>query len=422
MLTAIKLFLRWLLQPLLYFGGMVTIILTIFKRADLGLFLLVILIPQPNLWYKLHEYPMGKDFLDLLWAGVFLGMIVQRKGFVRTGNAILICLTIVVSYFALLNSSFRFSLPFPVSTAIYLLVINVFKDEDQGKKLVIIMAIVILVLGIRSYRNYTAGATFRDLSRIGGPFETVGLGSNHFGAFIAEYCAVLLGLAITERGKYTRYLFLAAVLFGLHPLFFSYSRGAYFGAAGALLFFGVVKKRSLLILVIVLAIAWKTVLPTSVVDRISMTKDESGELESSASSRLSLWEQAIGIFKENPMFGVGYGGFGLTVQNEQALTDTHNYYLKLLSEQGVIGLSLLLVLFLMALKSGWVLFRKGETDFARGLGLGFAGCVIACMITNMFGDRFSYFALGSYFFVFWALVDRGILNLKNHKGEREVYI
>jgi len=30
------------------------------------------------------------------------------------------------------------------------------------------------------------------------------------------------------------------------------------------------------------------------------------------------------------------------------------------------------------------------------------------VVTNMFGDRWSYFVLGGYFFVFWGVVDRGI--------------
>jgi hypothetical protein len=82
--------------------------------------------------------------------------------------------------------------------------------------------------------------------------------------------------------------------------------------------------------------------------------------------------------------------------------------MRMLSEQGVIGFSLFAVVLLAALRSGWRLYRKAQTSYLRGLGLGFMGCVVAVLVTNMFGDRWSYFVLGGYFFVVWGLVDRGI--------------
>jgi hypothetical protein len=61
---------------------------------------------------------------------------------------------------------------------------------------------------------------------------------------------------------------------------------------------------------------------------------------------------------------------------------------------------------LRALFSGFRLFLKGATLFDRGLGLGFTGCVLAAMATNLFGDRWSYFEIGAYFWLIWAVVDR----------------
>ena len=77
--------------------------------------------------------------------------------------------------------------------------------------------------------------------------------------------------------------------------------------------------------------------------------------------------------------------------------------------KGSSGLSLLLVIFFMALKSGQRLFKIAQTPFQKGLGFGFLGCIVAFIITNMFGDRWSYFVLGDYFWIVWGLVDREIL-------------
>lgn len=423
MLSAFKEFLRFLLTPFLYFGGLFTVILSIFKEARWGLFLLIAMIPQPNVWYKLHDYPFGKDFIDLLLFSILIGIFFQKKGFSKTGNTTFITVFILVSYISLWNSSARFSLPLPFTTSnsllpdwknyaemilLYFLVLNTVQDEDQQKAVVVLMSVVVLLIAIRSYRNFSGGASFDYSKRVGGPFEAVGLGPNHFGAFIAYYCTLFLGLSFFDNDFRRRLLFLGTYLFGLHPLFFSYSRGAYLGALGGVAFMGLLKKRSLLAVVATILLAWQTLLPISVVERIQMTETETGQVEGSAAHRLELWKLAVDLFYENPIFGIGFGGFGFTVRQGE-LTDTHNFYMKTLSEEGLIGLFLFAVLLFLAFYSGWRLFREGLTSFHRGLGFGFMGSVVSCMIANIFGDRWSYFALGGYFWIFWGIVDRAIL-------------
>jgi len=410
--------------PILYIGGFFVIIASIIKRPEWGLYMRVAFISSPNVYYKLYDFPMGKDFLDFVFLSVFVGMLLNKKGFLKNVNSIVITFFILISYLALLNCSTRFNLPFPLTRenplledwknyaemiCMYFLVVNVIKNDREEKTLVLIMTLMILIIVVRSYRDYSGGSSFNEESRYGGPFETVGLGPNHFGAFIADYSAVLFGLFLIDKNKWRRWLYLAAVLFSLHSLFYSYSRGAYIAAFGVLVFFGLVRRRSLLIFVFAIYLAWQTILPASVVDRISMTRTETGELEKSAVIRLDLWNYAMDLYKENPIFGVGFGGFGLSVRDKTNYRDTHSLYMKMLSEQGIVGLGLLMVIFGMAFLSGWRLMKVGKTSFQKGLGLGFLGCVVAVMITNIFGERWSYDCLGTYFWVFWALVDRGIL-------------
>lgn len=433
MLTALKDFLRLLMAPTLYVGWIITIFVTIFQKVEWGLLLLVAMIPQPNIWYLLRGYPLGNNFIDLLVFAILLGIVFQGKGFSRAPSSLVIIAFVIISYLSLWNASFNFSLPIPFTTAnalfpdwknyaemilLYFLVFNVLKDEDQHRVFVVLISVVILLIAIRSYRNFTGGASFDYDKRVGGPFEAVGLGANHFGAFIAYYCTLFLGLFFFDTNRKRRLLFLATYLFGLHPLFFSYSRGAYLGALGALAFMGVFTKRSLLIIVMVIVIGWQTLLPASVVDRIMMTESASGRLDESAASRLYVWEHAYELFHDNPIFGIGFGGFGFTMP-AGGLTDTHNFYMKTLSEQGVIGIIMLIIVLLAALWSGWRLLRIGSTPFYKGLGFGFVGCVIALIISNIFGDRWSYFALGGYFWIFWGIVDRGILNSQNHSAAKE---
>lgn len=431
-LTFIFNFLRNIGLPILYIGGIFTAIATIFRKAEWGLLLMVVLIPQPNIFYKLDGFPMGKDLLDILFFAVVIGIFVNKRGFERGGNSVLIFILILTSYLAVWNSSINFSLPFPVTTenpmlkpwknyvvmmSMYLLAFNALKDDEKQRKIMVVaIALVMLFISIRSYRSYIPGASFIEDSRSTGPFWIVGLGSNHFGAFIAHFSAVLLGLFFLDNNRWRKILFLVTILFSLHPLFFAYSRGAYVAALVVIVFFGLIKKRSLLILAFVLVIAWQTLLPPSVVERIMMTKGESGNIEHSVAIRFDLWNHAIDLFEKNPLIGIGFGGFEYAMPHGIPWKDTHNYYLKILSEQGMVGFILLLIVLFMASRSGWKLLKTGKNGFERGLGLGFMGCVLACATTNLFGDRWSYFIMGSYFWIIWGLVDRYLVLSRESNG------
>lgn len=432
MLRDVLTLIRTVSVPVLYFGGLFTCLLSVIKKASWGLLLMVILIPQPNVFYKFYQFLGGKNLLDYLFIAVMIGILVNKGGFEKSGNSILAILLVLASYLAVWNSSVNFALPLPLSLAnpllrpwksyaymvcMYLLTFNAIKDdENQRKMLVLTMAFVVLFISLRNYRNFTAGASFTEDSRSVGPFWIVGLGPNHFGAFIVHYSAVLLGLLMLDTVRWRRILFLAAVLISLHPLFFSYSRGAYVAALAVLVFFGLIKKRSLLILAIVIVIAYRTILPSSVVERITMTKTEEGTVEQSAALRLDLWEHALKLFEKNPVIGVGFGGFGLSLPEDARLRDTHSYFLKMLADEGIIGFVLLLITLFLAFRSGWKLLKAGQDGFERGLGLGFAGCVVAYASTNLFGDRFSYYEIGSYFWVFWGLVDRYVVIARSRIG------
>lgn len=429
MLTTLKEILGALLMPLsipaAYVGGFFTMVTSIFRRAEWGLFVLVVLIPMANVRYKLLDYPFGKDLIDIILFSVLAGLYINKQGILRSQNSLFLIGFILINYISLWNASLLFDLPLPLTTEnellrdwknyvemifLYFLTIGAIQEEKQQKTMIILIAVSILFLAVREFRNFSPSDAFSYDSRAEGPFWVLGLGANHFGAFMAHYCSALLGLLLVDDHKQRRWLYLATILFGLHPLFFSYSRGAYLGALIAVTFFGIVKKRKLLLLVVGLIVFWQAVLPPTVVERISMT-ESGGKLEPSAASRVDLWDHAYNLFTEHPVFGVGFGAFGLTVP-AGSLTDTHNFYMRTLSEQGLIGLLFFLLVLLGALRSGLRLYRDGPTPFQQALGLGFMGCVVATAVTNLFGDRWSYFVLGGYFFILWGLVDRSLLNIQ----------
>lgn len=166
-----------------------------------------------------------------------------------------------------------------------------------------------------------------------------------------------------------------------------------------------------LILIAVFFVFWTSVVPKSVVDRIEMTETQGGKLESSSEARLEKWEHALNLFSKNP---IGYGFqtvryLGFTQLSGDATThgNPHNRYVEFLVEMGVAGIGVFLYLYYLAFKSGWNLYKNTEDEFLKALGLGFSSTVVASMVANAFGDRWTYESLSGFYWVVWALVVRG---------------
>ncbi|HSI56836.1 MAG TPA: O-antigen ligase family protein [Ideonella sp.] len=418
MLAAFK---EVLLPYLVYLTVLLAFVIGLTRRAEVPVFLYAVLAPLPTLWYPTQGLPLGKDTMDLLIVSALIGGWVRRPpGSPAAPQLKFVLLLIGVSYLAVWNVSLRYGLPialtrdnpvlgnwknYAMMMLLYVVVFNAIQTRQQVQTLTMIFISVLLFMVWRELSGFVAGESFSYGRRANGPFWIVGLNANHFGAFIAHYAVFALGMYAVDTHKWRRRLYLLTFAGSLYPLFYSYSRGAYVAVLAALLVLGLVRWRLLLVLLAIFMFTWTTVLPDSVVDRINTTESEDGDLEESAAMRLVVWDLAERLFKEHPGFGVGFDGFWYA-SDGLSLRNTHNYYLQTAAEQGLIGLLLLAALFFKGAKSGWRLYREGDSDFFKAMGLGSVVCVTAVMVTNVFGDRFSQLELGSYFFMLLGMVDR----------------
>ena len=90
-----------------------------------------------------------------------------------------------------------------------------------------------------------------------------------------------------------------------------------------------------------------------------------GQMDLSSTGRIAAWYAAINIFRHHPLFGVGNGNFsGHMIAFYQRLgfdprtvgvfvLHAHNLYLAILSENGILGFQILIVLLLL---SGYGMF------------------------------------------------------------------
>ena len=87
------------------------------------------------------------------------------------------------------------------------------------------------------------------------------------------------------------------------------------------------------------------------------------------------------------------------------LKDTHNWYVKVLVETGIVGLMFVLFMLQQMLAVSYRLFRRADDPLYRGLGLGLFLAIFACFVANMFGDRWTYLEITG---PLWVLVGAAV--------------
>jgi O-antigen ligase len=416
-------------------------IATIFIKTELGLLYLALFIPLQNVMQKVHIFPFGKDFVDILMVALIIGWLIRGRSrtgkiYEKTSSNFPIFFYIIFTYISLLWGTFYLNLD--IGTLIdvnnirlqdwknlvelpilYFITVNNVKDR-KWLKLIILTGLVSMFFAnfffYREFRWYKRPYYTHDM-RVNASFSY--LGPNELGAFFAQYAIIVITLLLFAPGFKVKIFLGVLFAFNFYCVMYSYSRAAYLAFPISLAFILLFKSKKLLLVFIVLLCLAPRLLPMSVMQRIEMTmlseeektaQEESAPeggkvlLDSSSEGRFGLWENALKQFQENPILGTGFrtysGRYGV---------DTHNNFAKMLAESGIIGLLIYLYLYYLAFKSGWQLYRISKDWELKGLGLGFAGCVIANIIVNTTHDNWSYLNLMGFYWIFWGLVERGKL-------------
>lgn len=160
----------------------------------------------------------------------------------------------------------------------------------------------------------------------------------------------------------------------------------------------------------------------SPLDMVVFTLDVRRPMNELMPSRADHWEAAIKIWEDFPLFGAGVGKYVLLKnrylpearQRWLFFCEAHNYYLKILSELGVVGL----IAFVVVLGSIGVQVRRGwqASDLAgrrrvAALALGLLGF----LVTSFSQDPLT---LREMQYIFWAVVALLVLETREATGAR----
>jgi putative inorganic carbon (hco3(-)) transporter len=276
-----------------------------------------------------------------------------------------------------------------------------------SRKDLIIILIVAAVSNIYMDSYYYRWVRWMNLANIpkmklvNGTFGSMAA-SNEWAAFFAVYTLVTIGIAGYITNKKAKLFLYCLTGANILTLLFSYSRGAYVGFIAGLVIYFLWRKRIVFpaILAVILLFFAYDILPQSVLQRINNTTGQEGQLDADAASRITMWNLAWEGFARSPVIGNGLQSFYYYHAPDRKLyNNPHNTHLNTLYETGILGYLVFLWLFVAAFLDANHLYKTSPDPIAKGLAIGIIAATAALFVANLFGNRWTYLCLTSYFWI-----------------------
>jgi O-antigen ligase len=411
--------------PLLgYVGCWVMCLYALFGKPLWTFYYIIPLLPYRTLRDHFSDYPLGDYILTIMVLSILIGALLHGKRLPKSPLFPIWFLFGIYLYISMWIGTALGNAPAPLWSVdvnfatwkAYMLLPLLFVaagmvvEDRRAVRTVLLVSALSLLLIDRAALLDSLSHTFRHFDedkRDGGPLSFAG--SNGLAAFLAQFAMFFWGVVqFVQRRKY-KLLGLALVGITLFATMYTFSRASYIAVVAVTLLLGVLKDRKLIVIVAIFLFTWQTLVPTAVTERVTMTQDSNGNLEASAQERIDLWEEAKNSFLHSPIVGTGYATFQYRAHTDH-LKDTHNWYVKVLTETGVLGMIFALAILQQMLSISWRLFRNSSGSsppdpLYQGLGLGLLLAISSSIILNFFGDRWTYVEING---MLWVLVGTGI--------------
>lgn len=135
--------------------------------------------------------------------------------------------------------------------------------------------------------------------------------------------------------------------------------------------------------------------------------------------RFIIWKTSWKIFKTNPLFGVGVRNFGKyfpkfldPLYKELSFSQAHNIVLGLLCEQGIVGFSIFLWIFIKIFRKFFVKYHKIENEKFKYICISIISSVTG-FLTNGMTDFVFAFQENTFLFWFFIGIIYSILTIEN---------
>lgn len=398
----------------IYLGFWIMSIISLAYKPLWGFYYMVPFLPYRTLRDHMLNYPLGANMFTILLICVIIGALLQGKRLPQSKLYWIWLAFGVYLYLSLWVGVFLKDAPIPlwlndinfVTWKDYMVIPLVFvasglviEDRKTLRTTLIITAVALFLIDRSCILESMSRSwsSFDEDKRSAGPLA---FGSNQTAAFLVQFAMFFWGISKFMKRikvKIVGYGLVAATLFAA---MYTFSRAGYLATLFSVFLLALLKDRKLLIVLGVFLLTWQTVVPTAVRERVKMT-DENGQLDASAQERVDLWANAEKAIIRSPIIGQGFATFQLG-EHVDNLKDTHNWYVKVMVETGIVGLLIVIALLQQMIATAYRLFKRATDPLYKGLGLGLLLATAACLIANFFGDRWTYLEIMGLLWVQFA--------------------
>ena len=148
------------------------------------------------------------------------------------------------------------------------------------------------------------------------------------------------------------------------------------------------------IVAIVCLRSWRIALvliPIAAIVALYLSTGVVGSEEYSVSTRFDAWSIVIQIAKTNPILGLGFANYYwytplYPIRGYAVSFNSHNNYVDIVAETGIVGLVCLLLFFGRVGWLAWQLRKQAPPGFAQAYVYGALGGLAGMLVTGMFGD------------------------------------
>jgi len=253
----------------------------------------------------------------------------------------------------------------------------------------------------------------------GDTFTAFNYAHNASGSVYAVVSIFLIVFFLREQGMKLKILYAIMLVLCLVGLFLTKSRGSYVGfAIGTLLVlwfnFRSIKKFIISILTVIV-VSIPLIFISDAFKRITQIFDFK---EANISWRFVLWERALYMFKQSPIFGIGFGRFNdidfssrfndFSFENLHVFigypkvvsffmdsnydfsnAHAHNSYLQYLAETGIVGLGLLILFWVFVFKRILIAYNTVSDEYSKKIFLCSLGSIAALFALAISENYFS---------------------------------
>lgn len=142
-----------------------------------------------------------------------------------------------------------------------------------------------------------------------------------------------------------------------------------------------------------------------------------GDAGQSTEDRYEAWRVGFEIFRESPIWGVGYGQF-----NAYHHLTAHNTYVLVLAELGVVGAFIFSMLMWISIKTPLTALRRYSGHPEARAAEVWSVALIGAMLSVLSGCAFLSFAYHYVLWIFWGLAGALFICIKRHDPDFEVRI